>query len=101
MEVNGTLADYDGSTNRPVVPIANRQVFFSSSFSVVDDDIFDDDNKDPYAQAIAYTALGISLFATTLGLIGFCFLYQMHKTQKHRLEDPLLSNDISSSNQAY
>jgi len=91
LEVNGTVADFDGSTSRPVVPAAGREIFYTAALSVTDDISLDDDESDELARTVAYTALGISIFATVMGIVGFYALYQAQKRLiANKLSAPLL-----------
>jgi hypothetical protein len=91
LQVNDTLADTDGSTNRPVVPIEGRLIIFSSAFTVTDDVKKQDneDDGDGTVLAIAYTALAFGFLATVIGLVGLFALYHL---QRHRPtpQQPLL-----------
>jgi hypothetical protein len=92
LQVNNTLAESDGSTNRPVVPVAGRLVTFSSAFTVTDDAkdlVDDDDNEDQKVLAIAYTALALGIFATLTGLVGLFALYRLQR-QRSFTQHPLL-----------
>lgn len=93
LEVNNTVADYDGSTNRPVVPVAGRLITYSASFSITDDTtFFDDDDDSNQTQIIAYTALAIAIFATVMGIVGFCIIFRLQRQHllKQSHQQPLL-----------
>jgi hypothetical protein len=95
LEVNETVADYDGSTNRPVVPAAGRSISFSSAFSIKEDMITKDDHNDNSGNTlvVAYAALAVAVLASVMGFVGFLVIYQFHR-QKFLKQPPEEKGDL-------